>query len=128
MGLSGMQHRIGRPAVIVGARCGDEGHKTATQRCDVTPRRLVLLLTLGACASHPKPVLHVGAVPVCAGCLEPYPQVRWSMSVDEVGTRRVLLPSVVIYPSQGDCQTAGASLGNPDAYAVCRPWGLSDAE
>lgn len=84
-------------------------------------KALALVLMVSACAPAPAPALHMGVTPVCQGCLAPYPQMRWSMTIYEVGTRRFVMQFKNVYVDQSECQRAGMEFGNPDIYAVCRP-------
>lgn len=95
--------------------------ETAADRYEFPMKALAALLLLSACAAPP---LQLGTVPRCPGCLPAYANIGpWSMSVYEVGTRRLVLTCAGVWQTQAECQDAGMSLGNPDVYAVCRPEG-----
>lgn len=81
---------------------------------------LLLIIALSACASPP-PAPHIAHIPVSPGYLPPYAQMQWSMSVYEFGTSDLIMRNVGVFDSQQDCQIVGASLGNSNVYAVCRP-------
>lgn len=82
-------------------------------------KALALVLMVSACSIPP--VLTVARQPVCPGCMEPYPQMHWSLALYRVGTHQLVLALKDVYPDEVACHEAGWGLENPDIYPVCRP-------
>jgi hypothetical protein len=64
--------------------------------------------------------MHIGTVPMCRGCLPPYPYIHWSMSVYQNETNQLIWDRAGNFESEEDCQEAEKALVNPDIYAICR--------